>query len=79
MSKKKGQQHNSGVPFTMIITYQRTVAINPFTVVNPDCNIRKKFFGFNADIKTAFQKGAMQVDQSACLTSSKPRALASRT
>ena len=59
MSKKKGQQHDSGVPFTMIITYQRTVAINPFTVVNPDCNIRKKFFGFNADIKTAFQKGAM--------------------
>ena len=56
-----------------------TVAINPLKVVNPDCNIRKKFFGFNADRKTAFQKGAMNLDQSACLTSSNPKDLASRT
>ena len=48
-------------------------------VVNPDCNILKKFFGFNADRKTAFQNGAMNSDQSACRTSSNPNALASRT
>ena len=43
-----------------------TVAINPFTVVKPLCNILKKFLGLRALIKTAFQNGAMKVLQSAC-------------
>ena len=43
-----------------------TVAMNPFTVVKPLCNILKKFLGFRALIKTAFQNGAMNVLQSAC-------------
>ena len=43
-----------------------TVAIKPLTVVKPLCNILKKFLGFKALMKTAFQNGAMNVLQSAC-------------
>lgn len=57
---------------TKYITYEKeqarpdlTVAINPLIVVNPLCNIRKKFLGFRALLNTAPQNGAICSLQSA--------------